>query len=212
MVFLSQVAPCYFLCVFNEQNKKGNFICASRLLPAEGAALSQTGLATGGLAQDGGAAGADDDGLGVREDGGDGEATGALDVHEEGAGLGHKGLDEEGPSAFPIRIVRFHFAYIHISISIIPFSSSKLWWLRYVEGCCCGGTQVSCPPSTLLGPHPHPPQLRDRFSIFPSDIRSSAYLKLVLAGLSLRRGVEEIERENLGDDSSAKEFFIDLSC
>lgn len=28
----------------------------------------------------------------MREDGGDGEATGALDVHEEGAGLGHEGL------------------------------------------------------------------------------------------------------------------------
>lgn len=62
------------------------------LLPAERAALSQTSLATGGLAQDGGAALADDDGLGVREDGGDGEAAGALDVHEEGAGSGHQGL------------------------------------------------------------------------------------------------------------------------
>jgi len=30
--------------------------------------------------------GANDDGLGVREDGGDCEAAGALDVHEEGAG------------------------------------------------------------------------------------------------------------------------------
>jgi hypothetical protein len=29
----------------------------------------------------------------VREDGGDGEAAGALDVHEEGAGGGHKGLE-----------------------------------------------------------------------------------------------------------------------
>lgn len=27
------------------------------------------------------------------EDGGDGEASGALDVHEEGAGSGHKGLE-----------------------------------------------------------------------------------------------------------------------
>ena len=65
---------------------------ASSLLPAERAALSKTGLATGGLAEDLGAAGADDDGLGVREDGGDGEAAGALDVHEEGSGAGHKGL------------------------------------------------------------------------------------------------------------------------
>ena len=69
-----------------------SIIVASSLLPAERAALGKTGLATGGLAEDLGAAGADDDGLGVREDGGDGEAAGALDVHEEGAGAGHKGL------------------------------------------------------------------------------------------------------------------------
>ena len=35
---------------------------------------------------------ADDNGLGVGEDGGDGEAAGALDVHEERAGGGHKSL------------------------------------------------------------------------------------------------------------------------
>jgi len=35
-----------------------------------------------------------------------------------------------------------------------------------------------------------------------------AYLKLVLAGLSLRRGVEEIDSENLEDNSSATEFFV----
>lgn len=65
---------------------------AMHLLPAERAALRQPSLATGGLAQDGGAALADDNGLGVREDGGDGEATGALDVHEEGSGSGDQGL------------------------------------------------------------------------------------------------------------------------
>lgn len=75
-----------------EHNKKKGFSFVSRLLAAERAALGQTGLTTGGLAENGLAAGADDDGLGVREDGGDGEATGALDVHEEGAGLGHEGL------------------------------------------------------------------------------------------------------------------------
>ena len=69
-----------------------SIIVASSLLPAERAALGQAGLTTGRLAKDLGAAGADDDGLGVREDGGDGEAAGALDVHEEGAGAGHKGL------------------------------------------------------------------------------------------------------------------------
>jgi hypothetical protein len=36
---------------------------------------------------------ADDDCVCVREDGGDGEAARALDVHEEGAGGGHKGLE-----------------------------------------------------------------------------------------------------------------------
>lgn len=36
---------------------------------------------------------ADDDCVGVREDGGDGEASRALDVHEERAGSGHKGLE-----------------------------------------------------------------------------------------------------------------------
>lgn len=67
-------------------------VLSSRLLSAERAALGETGLASGGLAEDGGAAGADDDGLGVGEDGGDGEAAGALDIHEEGAGGRHKGL------------------------------------------------------------------------------------------------------------------------
>lgn len=65
----------------------------SRLLPSERATLGETGLATGRLAEDSGAALADDDGLGVGEDGGDGEAAGALDVHEEGSGSGHKGLE-----------------------------------------------------------------------------------------------------------------------
>lgn len=65
---------------------------ARHLLPSERAALGQASLATGGLAKHGCAALADDDGLGVREDGGNGEAAGALDVHEEGSGGGHKGL------------------------------------------------------------------------------------------------------------------------
>jgi hypothetical protein len=68
------------------------FGSTSRLLSAERAALGQAGLTTGRLAKDLGAAGADNDGLGVREDGGDGEATGALDVHEEGARAGDKHL------------------------------------------------------------------------------------------------------------------------
>jgi hypothetical protein len=53
------------------------------LLSSERAALCETGLATGGLAQNLRAALADDDGLCVREDGRDGEAAGTLDVHEK---------------------------------------------------------------------------------------------------------------------------------
>lgn len=68
---------------------------ALHLLPPERASLGQSSLTTGGLAENGRAAGADDDGLGVREDGGDVEAAGALNVHEEGAGGGHKGLWRE---------------------------------------------------------------------------------------------------------------------
>ncbi len=55
------------------------------LLSPERAALCETSLSTGWLAENGRAAGADDNCLGVREDGGDGEAAGALDIHEEGA-------------------------------------------------------------------------------------------------------------------------------
>lgn len=62
------------------------------LLPPERAAFGESGLATGGLAEHLRAAGADDDGLGVAEDGGDCEAAGALDVHEEGAGAGDECL------------------------------------------------------------------------------------------------------------------------
>lgn len=62
------------------------------LLSPERAALSESGLATGGLAKNGRAALADDDGLGVGEDGGDGEAAGALHIHEERPGRRHEGL------------------------------------------------------------------------------------------------------------------------
>jgi hypothetical protein len=66
---------------------------ANNLLSPERATLSESSLATGGLAEDGRAALADDDGLGVGEDSGDGEAAGALDVHEKGAGGRHEGLE-----------------------------------------------------------------------------------------------------------------------
>lgn len=62
------------------------------LLSSERATLCETSLTTGWLAEDGRAASADDNGLGVGEDGGDGEAAWALDVHEERARSWHKGL------------------------------------------------------------------------------------------------------------------------
>ena len=65
---------------------------ANPLLSPERAALSETGLTAGRLAEDLGAAGADDGGLCVREDGGDGEAARALDVHEEGSWAWDEGL------------------------------------------------------------------------------------------------------------------------
>lgn len=70
------------------------------LLSPERASLCQTGLSSGWLAENGRAAGTDDDGLCVREDGGDGKAAGALDVHEERAGSRDKIL--RGRSAFRI--------------------------------------------------------------------------------------------------------------
>jgi hypothetical protein len=63
------------------------------LLSPERATLGQSGLAARRLAENGRAALADDDGLGVGEDGGDGEAAGALDVHEEGSRSGNKRLE-----------------------------------------------------------------------------------------------------------------------
>jgi hypothetical protein len=67
-------------------------VLVAHLLSSEGAAFSQAGLSTGWLAEHSRAASADDNGLCVGEDGGDGEAAGALDVHEEGAGSRDKGL------------------------------------------------------------------------------------------------------------------------
>jgi len=55
-------------------------------LPPEGAPLSELGLASSGLAEHGGARGAEHHSGRVAEHGGDLEAAGALDVHEEGVG------------------------------------------------------------------------------------------------------------------------------
>jgi len=64
-----------------------------RLLPSERASLCEPGLSSGGLAEHLRAARAHDDGLGVREDGCDGEAAGALDVHEEASWCWDEGLE-----------------------------------------------------------------------------------------------------------------------
>merc|ERR1712224_437016 len=53
-------------------------------LPPEGAALGQTALSSGGLAQDCGAVAAENDGLRIAEDGCDREAARALNIHEPG--------------------------------------------------------------------------------------------------------------------------------
>jgi hypothetical protein len=65
---------------------------SNALLPSERAAFGEPGLASCGLAEDSSAALADDHSLGVREDGRDGEAAGALHVHEEGPRDRHEGL------------------------------------------------------------------------------------------------------------------------
>jgi len=69
------------------RNKSGRHPPPSQtnLLLSEGAPFSETSLSTSGLAENGGAGSADDDGLGVREDGGNVKAARALHVHEERA-------------------------------------------------------------------------------------------------------------------------------
>lgn len=57
------------------------------------ASLGKSGLAAGGLAEHNIAGAAEDDGLGVAKYGGDLEASGALDVHEEAIGGLHKALE-----------------------------------------------------------------------------------------------------------------------
>jgi hypothetical protein len=72
--------------------RRFNHDSLSNLLPSEWTTLCQSSLATCGLAQDLRASCADDDGLGVWKDGCDGEAAGALDVHEETTGCGYQSL------------------------------------------------------------------------------------------------------------------------
>lgn len=80
------------MACINRDTKESREDLVTCLLSSEGAALGQTGLSTRRLAEDGRAAGTDDNRLRMREDGGDGEAAGALDIHEEGSGSGDEGL------------------------------------------------------------------------------------------------------------------------
>lgn len=56
-------------------------VCAPLCLPSERASLSQTSLSTGRLSEHLRAGSAENDGVGVREYSGNGEASRALDVH-----------------------------------------------------------------------------------------------------------------------------------
>lgn len=71
-------------------------ILLSNSIVFTGLTLSQTGLTTGRLAKDSAARGAEDNGLGVAEDGADVQAAGALDVHEVRVGRLYESLELVG--------------------------------------------------------------------------------------------------------------------
>lgn len=79
-----------FLCFYYLQEVTSILILVE--LSAEGAALSETGTTTSGLAQDGGAGRAENDSLSMAEDSGNVEAARALNVHEVGVRRLHKSL------------------------------------------------------------------------------------------------------------------------
>jgi len=81
------------ICVKRKESSE-----ATSLLSSEWAAFSKSGLATSGLAEDCWAAGADDDGLCVWEDGRDSKATWALDIHEKRSRSWDKVLELVFPS------------------------------------------------------------------------------------------------------------------
>lgn len=62
-------------------------------LASERATFGQARLTACGLREDLSARATDNDGLGVRENSGDGEAARALDIHEERVGVLHKSLE-----------------------------------------------------------------------------------------------------------------------
>jgi len=61
-------------------------------LSSEGASFGQSSLTTSWLAQDSGAASAENDGLSMGENGGDCVASWALDIHEVGVWLWYQSL------------------------------------------------------------------------------------------------------------------------
>lgn len=112
------------------------FGLTSRLLPPERAALGESGLATGWLAKDLRATGADDDGLCVGEDGGDGEAAGALDVHEEGAWAWDEGLHQ----VMSERVKKVGL-YVCTHLQLVLASLSGWAWVEEVD---CENLQSKC--------------------------------------------------------------------
>ena len=94
-------SPCKAEYPANNPDKKQNAIFYStlcvpwsqaHLLPSKRTSLCQSSFSSSGLTQHGAAAAADNNRLGVREDGGDGEAAGAFDVHEERSRRGYESL------------------------------------------------------------------------------------------------------------------------
>ena len=90
--------PSHFICSIPSHERKYK----RHLLPPERASFCESGLATSGLAENGRAASADDNGLSMREDSCDCEAAGALDVHEERTRSWYKSL---------VRRLRLAFCY-----------------------------------------------------------------------------------------------------
>merc|ERR1711962_1576729 len=92
---------------------------SSMLLPAEGASFGESGPAAGGLAEDRGAAGTNDDRLGAAEHRRDLVATGTLDVHEVRVGTLYQPLQ----FAFPLLL--------------FDGWVEKIFRERHDDDCCC---------------------------------------------------------------------------
>jgi len=93
------------------------------LLSPERASLRQTGLSSCWLTQHLRATLTDNDCLGVGEDSCDGEATGALDVHEETARAGNEGLELMLLGLRGGRWVKKIDCENHFVLCVVPFPS-----------------------------------------------------------------------------------------